>query len=231
MSKSKKNTIDPTNIIDLYGADTARWFMLSDSPPERDLEWTDTGVVASNKFIKRLWDLTIKTKNYKSNSDLEDKNLEIKLSEVIKDVTNNINIFHFNKSVANIHEYVNYINRLESSQKISKNCFTHAVKNLAIIIHPFIPHISEEIWNFIGGAGLCVNASWPKIKTEKIRTKFNLAIQINGKTRSILEVEDTYKESEIFEKAKKDKKISKYINNKMIIKKIYVPKKVLNIVI
>ena len=81
------------------------------------------------------------------------------------------------------------------------------------------------------GRGLCVNASWPKIKTKKIRTKFNLAIQINGKTRSILEVEDSFKESEIFEKAKKDKKISKYINNKIILKKIYVPKKVLNIVI
>jgi len=231
MSKSKKNTIDPTNIIDLYGADTARWFMLSDSPPERDLEWTDTGVAASNKFIKKLWDLTVKTKDYKSNSDLEDKNLEIKLSEVIKDVTNNINLFHFNKSVANIYEYVNFINRLESSQKISKGCLTHAVKYLAVIIHPFIPHISEEIWSFIGGDGLCVNASWPKIKTKIIRKKFNLAIQINGKTRSILEVEDTFKEKEIFEKAKKDKKISKYINNKMIIKKIYVPKKVLNIVI
>jgi len=231
MSKSKKNTIDPTNIIDLYGADTARWFMLSDSPPERDLEWTDTGVAASNKFIKKLWDLTVKTKDYKSNSDLEDKNLEIKLSEVIKDVTNNINLFHFNKSVANIYEYVNFINRLESSQKISKGCLTHAVKYLAVIIHPFIPHISEEIWSFIGGGGLCVNASWPKIKTKIIRKKFNLAIQINGKTRSILEVEDTFKEKEIFEKAKKDKKISKYINNKMIIKKIYVPKKVLNIVI
>ena len=231
MSKSKKNTIDPTNIIDLYGADTARWFMLSDSPPERDLEWTDTGVVASNKFIKKLWDLAIKTKDYKSNSDLEDEKLEIKLSEVIKDVTNNINIFHFNKSVANIHEYVNFINRLESSQKISKNCFTNAVKNLAVIIHPFIPHISEEIWSFIGGRGLCVNASWPKIKIKKIKTKFNIAIQVNGKTRSILEVEDSFKESKIFEIANKDKKISKYIKNKVIIKKIYVPRKVLNIVI
>ena len=231
MSKSKKNTIDPTNIIDLYGADTARWFILSDSPPERDLEWTDTGVVASNKFIKKLWDLAIKTKDYKSNSDLEDEKLEIKLSEVIKDVTNNINIFHFNKSVANIHEYVNFINRLESSQKISKNCFTNAVKNLAVIIHPFIPHISEEIWSFIGGRGLCVNASWPKIKIKKIKTKFNIAIQVNGKTRSILEVEDSFKESKIFEIANKDKKISKYIKNKIIIKKIYVPRKVLNIVI
>ena len=231
MSKSKKNTIDPTNIIDLYGADTARWFILSDSPPERDLEWTDTGVVASNKFIKKLWNLAIKTKDYKSNSDLEDEKLEIKLSEVIKDVTNNINIFHFNKSVANIHEYVNFINRLESSQKISKNCFTNAVKNLAVIIHPFIPHISEEIWSFIGGRGLCVNASWPKIKIKKIKTKFNIAIQVNGKTRSILEVEDSFKESKIFEIANKDKKISKYIKNKVIIKKIYIPRKVLNIVI
>ena len=231
MSKSKKNTIDPTNIIDLYGADTARWFILSDSPPERDLEWTDTGVVASNKFIKKLWDLAIKTKDYKSVSDLEDEKLEIKLSEVIKDVTNNINIFHFNKSVANIHEYVNFISRLGSSQKISKNCFTNAVKNLAVIIHPFIPHISEEIWSFIGERGLCANTSWPKIKIKKIKTKFNIAIQVNGKTKSILEIEDSFKESKIFEIANKDKKISKYIKNKVIIKKIYVPRKVLNIVI
>ena len=178
-----------------------------------------------------MWDLAIKTKDYKSNSDLEDEKLEIKLSEVIKDVTNNINIFHFNKSVANIHEYVNFINRLESSQKISKNCFTNAVKNLAVIIHPFIPHISEEIWNYIGERGLCANTSWPKIKIKKIKTKFNIAIQVNGKTRSILEVEDSFKESKIFEIANKDKKISKYIKNKVIIKKIYVPRKVLNIVI
>ena len=231
MSKSKKNTIDPKNIIDLYGADTARWFMLSDSPPERDLEWTDTGIVASNKFIKKLWDLTIKTKDYKSNLNLEDEKLEIKLNEAIKDVTNNINVFHFNKSVANIHEFVNFISRMESSQKISKNSFTNAVTNLAVIIHPFIPHISEEIWNFMGGQGLCANSSWPKIKIKKIKTKFNMAIQVNGKTRSILEIEDSFKENEIFEIAKKDKKISKYINNKVIIKKIYVPRKVLNIVI
>jgi len=231
MSKSKKNVIDPTNIIDLYGADTARWFMLSDSPPERDLEWTDTGVVASNKFIKKLWDLAIKTKEYKSISNLDDENLETKLSELIEDVTNNINLFHFNKSVAKIYEYVNFINRLVSSQKISNNCFTNAVKNLALIIQPFIPHISEEIWSFVGGGGLCVNASWPKIKIKKIKTKFNIAIQINGKTRSVLEIEDSFIEEEIIEMAKKDKKISKHINNKKIIKNIYVPRKVLNIVI
>ena len=87
------------------------------------------------------------------------------------------------------------------------------------------------MWNFMGGHGMCANASWPKIKIKKIKTKFNIAIQINGKTRIILEVEDSFKENKIFEIAKKDKKISKYINNKVIIKKIYVPKKVLNIVI
>ena len=189
------------------------------------------GVVASNKFINKLWNLTIKTQNYKSNSNSEDKKLEIKLSEVIKDVTNNINIFHFNKSVANIHEYVNFISHLESSQKISKNCFTNAIKILAVIIHPFIPHISEEIWSFIGGQGLCANTSWPKARIKEIKTKFNIAIQVNGKTRSVLEIENSLNEDAVFEIAKKDKKISKYINNKVIIKKIYVPRKVLNIVI
>ena len=105
------------------------------------------------------------------------------------------------------------------------------MKNLAVIIHPFIPHISEEIWNFMGEQGMCANATWPNIKIKTTKTKFNIAIQINGKTRSILEVGDSLKENEIFKIAKKDKKISKHINNKVIIKKIYVPKKVLNIVI
>ena len=231
MSKSKKNVIDPTNIIDLYGADTARWFMLSDSPPERDLEWTDTGVQASNKFIKKIWDLALKTKEYNSISNVENENLEIKLSEIIESVTNNINLFHFNKSVANIYEYVNFINHLISVQKISNDCFFNAVKHLALLIHPFIPHISEEIWGFIGEKDLCINSAWPKIKTKKINTKFNIAIQINGKTRSILEVDNSIKESEIIKIAKEDVKISKYLNDKKIIKTIYVPQKILNIVI
>ena len=231
MSKSKNNVIDPTNIIDLYGADTARWFMLSDSPPSRDLEWTDVGVLASNKFIKKLWDLALNTKKYKSNSDVDDENLEIKLNQVIEDVSNNINLFHFNKSVANIYEYVNFINRLISSQNISNKCFAKAVKSLAIIIHPFVPHISEEIWSFVGGKGLCANTPWPKISTKKAKTKFNIAIQINGKTRTILEIDNSYKENEILKIAKENNKISKYINNKDIIKKIYVPGRILNLVI
>ncbi len=231
MSKSKNNVIDPTNIIDLYGADTARWFMLSDSPPSRDLEWTDVGVLASNKFIKKLWDLALNTKKYKSNSDVDDENLELKLDQVIEDVSNNINLFHFNKSVANIYECVNFINHLISSQNISNKCFAKAVKSLAIIIHPFVPHISEEIWSFVGGKGLCANTTWPKISTKKAKTKFNIAIQINGKTRTILEIDNSYKESEILKIAKENNKISKYINNKDIIKKIYVPGRVLNLVI
>ena len=85
------------------------------------------------------------------------------------------------------------------------------------LLSPFAPHISEEMWNFMGGHGMCANASWPKIKIKKIKTKFNIAIQINGKTRSILEIEDSFKENEIFEMAKKDKKISIYINNKVIL--------------
>ena len=109
MSKSKKNVVDPNDIINLYGADTARWFMLSDSPPDRDLQWTDQGINASNKFINKLWDLIINYENYKS--DCEDNNgLINKFKNLINDVSKYIENFQFNKSVAKIYEYTNLLN-------------------------------------------------------------------------------------------------------------------------
>ena len=107
MSKSKKNVVNPSSIIDVYGADTARWFMLSDSPPERDLEWTDVGVASAHKFINKIWDTCHKAKNYTNSKNLEKRN---KFDNLIKSVSENIEKFHFNKSVANIYEYVNELN-------------------------------------------------------------------------------------------------------------------------
>ena len=115
MSKSKKNVVDPNDIINLYGADTARWFMLSDSPPERDLQWTETGIAASFKFINKLYEFVDKLKTYE-NKNRDDNKAVKKLKIIINDVTENIEKFQFNKSVAKIYEFVNTLN-----EALSKN--------------------------------------------------------------------------------------------------------------
>jgi len=150
MSKSKKNVVDPGEIIELYGADTARWFMLSDSPPERDLEWTENGVVASYKFINKIWELVEKTKSYNPKGKEPVGDYKDKFDKLINDISTNIESFHFNKSVAKIYEYVNLLYLLISKKNIMKEDLKIITENLALIIHPFIPHISEEMWFALG---------------------------------------------------------------------------------
>ena len=231
MSKSKKNVIDPEEIIKKFGADTARWFMLSDSPPDRDLEWSDSGVTGSYKFINKIWDTSIKITEYSERNNNDDVNLDIKLNETIASVTVNIERFHFNKAVANIHELVNLINSFEVLGSISIKAYKKTIHTLSILVHPFIPHISEEIWEFLGNGGLCSNAKWPESKIDLKRTKFNIAIQINGKTRTIIESDSNKNKEELIDIAINNDKINKHIINKKILKYIYVPEKILNIVL
>ena len=127
MSKSKKNVIDPNDIIEHYGADTARWFMLSDSPPERDLQWTDTGILSSYKFINKLWGLINKYESYNVEST-EDELIVDKMKSIINEVSENIEAFQFNKSVAKIYEFVNIINDKISSKNISKQTLNWSLK-------------------------------------------------------------------------------------------------------
>ena len=136
MSKSKKNVVDPNDIISSYGADTARWFMLSDSPPERDLQWTDTGIAASFKFINRLYELVEKYKNHQSNNDEDSKDIN-ELKIIINEVAKNIEAFQFNKSVAKIYEFVNILNDALLKNKLSKENFKWSLEKLSIILQPF----------------------------------------------------------------------------------------------
>ena len=230
MSKSKKNVVNPSNIINLYGADTARWFMLSDSPPDRDLEWTESGVSSSFKFINKLWDTCIGAKDYKGKNTSDKHSLET-LNNLVNEVSENIELFHFNKAVAKIYEYQNKLIELLKSKKINEGDLNIIIKNLAIIIHPFIPHISEEIWFLANGKGLCANANWPKRKKINISNKINLPIQINGKVRSLVVVEKNIDKELVLEIIKKDKKVLRYLENKELIKTVYVPEKILNLVV
>ena len=179
MSKSKKNVVNPTSIIDMYGADTARWFMLSDSPPERDLEWTDVGVASSYKFINKIWDTCIKAKNYKNDGGSSAVGV---FNKLVVNISENIEKFHFNKSVANIYEYVNELNKLMDQKKISDEDIKKVIDNLCIVLQPFTPHLSEEVWEMLGNEGFCANTDWPELKNDADDEDYELPIQINGKS-------------------------------------------------
>ena len=231
MSKSKKNVVDPDDIISLYGADTARWFMLSDSPPERDLQWTETGIISSNKFIKKLWDFVTKYELYDGDNVKTEEDSFLKLKIIINEITRNIEGFQFNKSVAKIYEYTNILTELVTKKIISKNDFEWSLQKLSIILQPFVPHISEEIWSKLKVDGLCINQSWPVEKVRQNNIKINIAVQINGKTRSIVVIEKTLEKDEVLKIVKKDVKVNKQIKGKKIVKEIYVPGKIVNFVI
>ena len=231
MSKSKKNIIDPSEIINLYGADTARWFVLSDSPPDRDLEWTETGVVASYKFINKIWDLFEKSTTYIADLKKIDKNSLKKFDKIINEISNNIERFHFNKSVAKIYEYVNLLSSLMSKKSIVKDELSKIIENLTIVIHPFIPHLSEEVWHGMGKEDLCVLAKWPETEQFFEESVIRMPIQINGKTRSLINVASNEDKDMIMKKVMLDPKIIKNIENKKILKTIFIQNKIVNLVI
>ncbi len=228
MSKSKKNVVDPSDIISSYGADTARWFMLSDSPPERDLQWTDTGIAASFKFINKLHDLVEKYKNYEStdNKDLKHKD---ELKVIINGVSENIESFQFNKSVAKIYEFVNILNDALINNKLSKKDYKWSLEKLSIVLQPFAPHISEEIWSRLGNKTLCINQNWP-LEDVKKKSELKIAVQINGKTREVVEIDNNFSKEKVLEIVKGNNKINKNLLGKKILREIYVPGKIVNLV-
>ena len=229
MSKSKKNVVDPNDIINLYGADTARWFMLSDSPPERDLQWSETGIAASFKFINKLYEFVDKLKTYENKSGDDNKAVK-NLKIIINDVTENIETFQFNKSVAKIYEFVNTLSEALSKKTLSKDNFEWSLKKLSLILQPFVPHISEEIWYNIEGNSLCINENWP-IEDVKKDLNLKIAVQINGKTREIVEIDKNTEKQEVIQIVKNNEKIKKSIMGKKIVREIYVPGKIVNLVI
>ena len=229
MSKSKKNVVDPNDIIEKYGADTARWFMLSDSPPERDLQWTETGIASSFKFINKLYETANKLNNYKSNNS---KDIEVidSLKNIINDVSENIENFQFNKSVAKIYEFVNILNNSVLKKQLSEKNFKWSLEKLSIILQPFVPHISEEIWSNLGKKTLCINETWPTEEVKK-KTNIKIAIQINGKTKEIIRIKDKISKEEVLEIVKNNNKIKKNLMGKNVIREIYVPGKIVNLVV
>ncbi|HEY5712724.1 MAG TPA: leucine--tRNA ligase [Allosphingosinicella sp.] len=176
MSKSKRNTVDPEPIVDQYGADAVRWFMLSDSPPERDLEWSEAGIEGSWRFIQRLWRITT---GETGGGDGTDAALDRKLHQTISAIGANIESLSFNKAVANIYELANAIEKTAPSA--SRRA---AIETLVRLVAPMVPHVAEEVWAAAGGEGLIADAAWPEADPALlVDDEVTIAIQVNGKLR------------------------------------------------
>ena len=229
MSKSKKNTIDPENIIKNYGADSVRLFILSDSPPEKDVQWSDQGMLASFKFVQKLWALNSKIldKIKDNNQNDEGKNLTKFTNQLINKVTQNLEKFHYNVIVANLYEMYNFLIK-ETDKPIKKEILIENYKKILILMNPFIPHFSNECLNTINEYQI----KWPKVsKGDLIEEDINFVVQINGKKRAILKIKRDMIEKEILETIKLNQEIEKIINNQKIKRSIFVPNRLINIII
>eukprot|EP01013_Petalomonas_cantuscygni_P045173 TRINITY_DN9781_c0_g1_i2.p1 TRINITY_DN9781_c0_g1~~TRINITY_DN9781_c0_g1_i2.p1 ORF type:complete len:843 (+),score=182.98 TRINITY_DN9781_c0_g1_i2:2138-4666(+) len=225
MSKSKKNVVDPDPIIEQYGADAVRFFMLSDSPPERDLPWSEAGIEGSWRFVQRLWRLFIAVAD---NDDTgEDKALRRKLHQTVAGVAGDVEALSFNKAVAKIFELVNLI---EKSQPSADR--TIAIKSLARIVAPMVPHIAEEAWALFGESDLVANAPWPEVdESLLVDDEVTIAIQVRGKLRDTITVAKGSSKEQLEELALASEKVQRSLDGAEIKKVIVVPDRLVNIVI
>jgi leucyl-tRNA synthetase len=231
MSKSKKNIVDPDDIIKIYGADAVRWFILSDSPPDRDIQWSDSGIQGAFKYIQKIWRVCEKIKIYKKEKEETDNNFLIKINMLIKEITECIEKFHINVAVAKLYIYLNNINEEIDKKTLNEKEITNAYKKYLIIISAFIPYIANECWEKITKENNLISQEWPKIEDILIKKDhFDVVIQINGKKRAIINAINNENEESIFSKSLAIKNIKVILEEKNIIKKIFIKNKLLNIV-
>ena len=229
MSKSKKNTIDPENIIKNYGADSVRLFILSDSPPEKDVQWSDQGMLASFKFVQKLWLLHSKIIEKIENNESQsvDGNLTKFTNQLAYKITQNLEKFHYNVIVANLYEMYNFLIR-EIKKPIKKSELIENYQKILTLMNPFIPHFSSECLSIISQKEI----GWPSVsKNDLIEEDINFVIQINGKKKTILKVDRNINEETLIKKIQENKETNKLLKNHEIIKTIFVQNRLINIII
>ena len=228
MSKSKKNVVDPDDIIDQYGADTARWFVMSDSPPERDVEWTASGAEAAWKHLQRVWRLTVEITEDSSSDTSKDIELEKAKNIAIDAVTNGVEGFAFNKSIAALYQFTNIL----AKSPASKNAKIDAMLTMAQLMQPMTPHLAEEIWSTLGGDGLVTEAKWPILDASMlINDTIVLPIQVNGKRRDEIQVNVDLSKDEIEKIVLERQSVLRILDGNAPKKIIVVPGKIVNVVI
>jgi len=237
MSKSKGNTVDPQELIDKYGADTARLFIMFASPAEQSLEWSDEGIEGSHRFLKKLWRIVWdfnNSKEYLQNNDNEDKNLLYKLHSTVKKVTDDLERrTSFNTAIASIMELINLYQKIDNEAGIKNSLKKELLDKILIMLNPFVPHITKELWGEINPNSEIENQTWPSCdESFLVQDEINIAIQVNGKLRGNMVVSTEIDEQKIKELGMKVESVKKYLSDKNEIKKIiYVPNKLLNYVV
>ena len=224
MSKSKKNTVDPEPIVDQYGADAVRWFMLSDSPPERDLEWSEEGINGAWRFIQRLWRLASDAGGPAGAG--EDVALKRKLHQTIAAVGANIEALAFNKAVANIYELANAVEKAKPSATRGE-----AVETMMRLVAPMVPHVAEESWAAAGHSGLIADALWPQADPSLlVEDEVTIAVQVNGKLRDTLTAAKGSPREALEEMALASEKVIRALEGRPTRKVIVVPDRLVNVV-
>ena len=230
MSKSKKNVIDPEFIINNYGADSVRLFILSDSPPEKDVQWSEQGMISSYKFIQKLWTLhnQIKLKINNEKKEIFDEELQEFTNLTIAKITNNLEKFNYNVIIANMYETYNFfVNYLKKNNHL-KNLEENYIKILTCF-SPIIPHFSSECLEDLKYND---NLSWPNYDNALLdKEKINVVIQINGRKRSLININRGISEKDLLKLVKEDKNCEKYLSKKEIKKTVYVENRLMNILI
>ena len=236
MSKSKKNVVDPEDIIETYGADTARWFMLSDSPPERDLEWTDSGIAGSWRFVNKLWRLVAENANDEKVSEPETFEKELRavrqqVHQTIDGVTKDLEGFHFNRSVARIYELVNTLFDLKGTEAAERWVRREGLEVMVRLIGPMMPHLAEELWQQLGNETPLFETPWPQPdETLMVQETVTIAVQIKGKLKATIEVAHDVDQEAAEAAALAEPAVAAALVGKTVNRIIYVPGKIINVV-
>ncbi len=229
MSKSKKNTVDPEKIIKIYGADAVRLFILSDSPPEKDIQWSDTGISASFRFLQKFWSLNEKILKNQKKFSLFDEDLEKFTNQIIQKFEKDLDRFSFNVVIASIHKIYTFYNKHINKKDWGTNFYKNYV-NILKVINPVMPHFSNECLKKLDQK--TDEIKWPAINKRYLKEEnFNIVIQINGKKRKVFSMSKAIDKETLIKNIKKDPQMKKYIDNKQIIKTIYVENKLINFII
>jgi leucyl-tRNA synthetase len=228
MSKSKKNVVDPMNIIAQFGADTARWFVMSDSPPERDVEWTASGAEAAFKHLSRVWRIADEVAQSDAAAHGDDLALAKATARAVDEVTRGIEGFAFNKAIAKLYEFTNAVQKSQAGAAAKRD----AMRVMAQLMQPMTPHLAEEVWSTLGGAGLVAEAAWPKADPALlVDDSVTLPIQINGKRRGEITVAKDLPTAEVEKLALANEDVIKFLAGQPVKKIIVVPGRIINVVV
>lgn len=243
MSKSKGNTVDPQALIEKYGADTARLFMMFAAPPEQSLEWSDAGVDGAYRFIKRVWNIVVKhsktpdsasvTKLNIDKLSAEQRELRMKVHKMVEKVTDDIGRrYTFNTAIAAVMELMNSLTKFEDSSEQGLAVMQESLEMMVLVLSPIVPHITHELWQALGHDENIVSHEWPQFDPDAlVQDEIQMIIQVNGKLRAKIMVPSEASKDEVEKLAFDDENVQRFIEDKNVVKVIVVPKRLVNIVV